>query len=266
MNRAMERAAPRASADQRRVEQLAARLGTLQNRVIFAGECALGFLLTNRGIAQLARPARSNPIVSVVAYGSPDRLAAELRLLGLQPDRSRMPADLWRTPDGTRLELISPEGWSTISNPWYQYVLECTLQIQPTQGPAFRAAGAPAFLATHLFSIGARDDASTAPGWNSRMEDIVRLAIGRRELEREMTAAPPDVRAHVRDSLEPFLLSNEPLATVHAFLPRAVRSPLAALHALGTLRRIAGFSSSDTETALRSGAYMTPLPSPNPPK
>lgn len=247
MNRSVEGAASGSFVGRHRVMQLAARLETLQNRVIFAGESALGFLLTNRGIAQLARPVRSNPIVSIVAYGSPDRLGAELRLLGLQPDRSRTPADLWRTPEGTRLEFISPEGWSTIENPWYQYVLECTVQIHPTEGPAFRTAGAPACLATHLFGIGTRDDESTAPGWKSRMEDIVVLSIGRRELEREMAAAPPDVRAHVGDSLGPFLLRDDALATVHQFLPRAVRSPLAAQRALGTLRRIAGFASSETK-------------------
>jgi hypothetical protein len=262
----MERAVPQASVNRHRVEQLAARLGTLQNRVVFAGECALGFLLTNRGIAQLARPVRSNSVIAIVAYGSPDRLGAELRLLGLQPDRSRIPADSWRTPDGTRLELTSPEGWSTIENPWYQFVLECTLQIQPRQGPAFRTAGAPAFLATQLFGLDARQDEGTTPSWNSRMEDIVLLAIGRRELEREMVAAPPDVRAHVRDSLAPFLLGTDALATVYEFLPRAVRSPLAAQRALGTLRRIAGLSSTGAETALGSRAYITALVSPNPPK
>jgi hypothetical protein len=262
----MERSVPKASVSRHRIEQLAARLGTLQSRVIFAGECALGFLLTNRGIAQLARPVRSNPVVAVVAYGSPDRLGAELRLLGLQPDRSLMPADSWQTPDGTRLELISPEGWTKIENPWYQFVLECTLQIQPKQGPAFRTAGAPAFLATHLFGIDTRHVEGTAPGWSSRMEDIVLLAIGRRELEREMAAAPPDVRAHVRDSLEPFLLGADALAFVYEFLPRAVRSPLAAQRVLGTLRRIAGLSSTGAETALGSGAYITALASPNPPK
>ena len=265
MIRLREFAAPQASANQRRVVQLAALLGVLQNRVIFAGECALDFLLTKHSIAQIARPARSNPVVSLVAYGSPDRLGVELRQLGLQPDGGRTGADLWRTPDGGRLELIAPEGWQAVANPWYQYVLECTLQIQPGHGPAFRVAGAPAFLATQLHGAGVNQRTRKFLSGYSWLEDTVLLALGRRELEREMAAAPPDVRAHIRDSLQPLLFGDEPLATVHALLPRAVRSPLAAQRALGTLRRIAGLSSSEPETALRSGGYMSWLASPNPP-
>lgn len=266
MNPSPEGAATQHSANRCRVEQLAARLGTLQNRVVFAGECALGFLITNRGIAKLSRPVRSNPVVSVLAYGSPDRLGAELRLLGLRSERSRMPTDFWRTPEGTRLELIAPEGSATIENPWYQFVLECTLQVQPIHGLAFRVAGAPAFLATHLFAIDARSSEGTAPNWSIRLQDIVLLALGRRELEREMLAAPPDVRAHIRNSLERFLRSNDALATIYAVLPRAVRSPMAAQRVLDTLRRIAGLSPSANETAVRSGAYNTALASSSPMK
>ena len=264
MNQPIEAAAPRASANQLRVEQLAARLGTLQNRLIFAGDCALSFLLTNRGIARLPRPMQSNAILSVIGYGSPDRLGAELRQLGLQADRSQLPADCWRTNDGTRLELITPEGWTPVENPWYQFVLECTLQIQPTQGPAFRVSGAAAFLATHLFGCEAYCDAGTASEWSRRMEDVVLLVIGRSEVEREMAAAPPDVRAHVRTSLEPLLGSAEALAIVHRVMPRAIRSPLAAHRTLNRLRRIAGLTSADSATALRSGADITALASPNP--
>ena len=264
MNQPIEAGAQRAAANQHRVEQLAARLGTLQNRLIFAGDCALGFLLTNRGIARLPRPMPSYAVVSVVGYGSPDRLGAELRQLGLQADRTQLPADRWRTPDGTRLDLITPEGWTPVENPWYQFVLECTLQIQPSQGPAFRVSGAAAFLATHLFGCPAYCDAATASEWSRRMEDVVLLVIGRSEVEREMAAAPPDVRAHVRTSLEPLLRSAEALAIVHRVTPRAIRSPIAAQRTLNRLRRIAGLSSTASETALRSGVSMTALASPNP--
>lgn len=249
------------SANRRRIEQLAARLVPLLNRVVFAGESALDFLLIRPGLAGLHRPVGVNPTVSVVAYGSPDRLAHELRQLGFTADGVRSPHERWRSPDGTSLDLIAPEGWAPVENPWYAYVLECTLQIHEETEPGFRTIGAPAFLATQLFDWHATAGAGASIEASGIWEDVVLLAISRPAIVREIAAAPPDVRAHLSLSLQPLVAGTEPLASVSALLPRAARTPLAAQRALDALCRIAGVL--HVETALVAAAYNSGPGSPN---
>ena len=260
MNESPSVSRPRVSKNHGRIESLAARLGSLHNRVVFAGDCALDLLLTHRGVAQLSRPVRPDPTISLVAYGSPDRLRTEFRQLGMQPEAGRQGTDLWRGPDGIRFELIAPEGWIVTNNPWHQYVLECTLQVQSYSGPAYRVAGAPAFMATQLFVPA---DSRVLP-YDGRLEDIVLLAIGRGELSREVAAAPADVREHIAKALQPLLLGGDALAVVNALLPRAVRTPLAARRTLNVLRSVAGLSPLEREPRRRTVSYISEPAPPTP--
>jgi hypothetical protein len=238
-------------------------MAPLLNRVVFAGDTALDCLITDPAIAALHRPMPARSPMPIVAYGSPDRITGELRNLGFVTDPASPMADHWRIDDGPPFTLIAPEGWSPIANPWYAYVLECTIPMQAANGLVYRIVGAPAFIAVALQPLTAgagHTDLFTANGvW----EDVVLLARGRATLAREVLSAPSDVRDFIAGALHTIASSPDALMLVHDLLPRAARSSLAAQRTLQTLRDITRVVPR-AETAPSLPAYISGPVSPNP--
>lgn len=183
------------------LEVAAAVLGPLLEEVVFVGGATVHIWLTEPG----APPARATEDVDVICEVATraeyHRLGARLRERGLREAFGEPVICRWRSADPELVLDVMPTAADIIgfSNPWYGAAISTAETVALDSGAEIRAATPVALMATKLSAWKGRGEGDLLRSLD--IHDVLTLVDGRRELAAEIEAAPPELRAYVRDEL-----------------------------------------------------------------
>jgi hypothetical protein len=123
-----------------------------------------------------------------------DRLAVDLRALGLERTVRYNDTDTWRLPDGVSVEIIHVETGEECGSPWHEYALLLTQDAEVAPSLMVRLSGGPATVAL-LFEQ--HDATGIATSESLAVEDVLMLVAGRVQLTDEVRAAPAELRSFI---------------------------------------------------------------------
>ena len=213
-------------------------LEPMVNRLVLVGRHVTDLLVTDRATVK-TRPLFSvDAVVTALSYSTRDRLTRDLPRLGLRPEtRPDGLTGRWITEDGAIIELIAsddPPGGTP--NPWHEYALECTVSVS-LGAYVVRVAGAPAFLALRLAEFSEQKAESIGPC--AALEDALTVLNGRPGVDREVAAAPADVRRFIAERASTLSRRPDADSLLELHIPDAARFPQLAVTSLKRLRTLA---------------------------
>lgn len=193
----------------------------LLNRIVFTGRQVAPLLAT----APVApRPSfASDTVLRALSTASLDRIATDLRKLGLRSVGRSAISETWWASSALTLEVACVSGDE--SDPrmiWLEYASLLTMAADAGNGLQARITGAPALLALDWSAFAASGESPLDSG---EVEDIVFLVSSRPELVREVGAAPPELRTFVAAQTRVFLQYGDATHVVRAAVPGADRLP-----------------------------------------
>lgn len=182
-----------------KVELIAQALGSLRERVVFVGGCAVDLLLTDDAAAPSRVTYDVDLIAEVAALADYYVLEAEFASIGFRRDVSPdAPICRWRFGD-LEVDLMPTESRIIgFANRWYPQVIESAQRVVLPSGVTINLITAPLFLATKF-------DAFAGRGRNDLLgshdlEDIINVLDGRPEVVAEIIASPRPLRAALAQS------------------------------------------------------------------
>ena len=203
----------------------AAAIEPLLNRVVFTGRHVADYLTTEWMERNTGSAFNYSASVHVLCSGSLDRIASEMQQLGLE--RGARTATTERFVVDARVTIEMEHVSGDENDPaaiWLEYASLLTMVAKlerPAAPLSVRITGAPALLALGWSVYG---ESGESPLDSAELEDIITLTAGRAELGRELTAAPPELRAFVGQETRRFLAYDGAEHVIHAALPSANRS------------------------------------------
>lgn len=185
------------------IAEVARRLGTLRERVVFLGGAATGLLITDEAAPEMRVTDDVDVVVEVASRTGYYRVEEELRGLGFsQRHEEGDPVCRW-TVAGIVVDVMpTDESVLGFGNRWYVPAIENASTVTLPQGVAVRAVTAPYFLATKLEAFGSRGRGDFLGSRD--IADIVSLVDGREELVGEVAAVEPSVREFIAGSLRAY--------------------------------------------------------------
>lgn len=216
------------------VTQLALALRPVLNRVVFAGRAATELLVSQPMLRErLPEDATITLLTSFVL----ERLASDLRALGLDRSARGEKTDVWRLPDGTSFEVTHIEAGDESASPWEEYSLLLTQEAEIDATCKVRLSGGPATAALLLDRL---DGEGGVPTESLAAEDFIVLVAGRPELTDEVKGAPPELRAFVASHATALLQSGALARIVERTNPDAWTLPALTDAVERRLRELAG--------------------------
>jgi hypothetical protein len=206
-----------------RVAFVARAIEPILNRVVLAGPPVIDLLLDDPGIRSAGFSFAADSTLQLLSTSMVDRLGADLQKLGFSRTGRSRRADRWGLPSGESVELVQVR--EEADNPAHlalEYATLITMPYAADDTLVVRIAGAPAMLAIELDAFSRSD----APALDSEeLERAVMLVAGRRAIERECAAAPPELRALIVSSLAPLAANDALQLVVQRALPDAALLP-----------------------------------------
>jgi predicted nucleotidyltransferase len=203
----------------------ARRLRPMLDEVVFIGGQMAELLLSDIGAVRLRPTIDVDIIVSVSTRSAYDKIEAQLRALGFEPDR-RQGAPICRTVsrDGLVLDTM-PLDQSILgfSNSWYPYAIESATNTLLEPELTIRAISAPAFLATKWEAFASRGN--NDPLMSRDLEDIVMVVSGRESIVDEVQLCRQDVRSFISANAADFMNEGWAEEIVESAIREASRIP-----------------------------------------
>lgn len=213
-----------------RIAVAARAIEPILNRVVLAGPPVMDLLMNDPSMSGPSLSFTADRTLRLLATSMVDRLGVDLQKLGLTRTVRAGTSDRWRVSDDVAFELIQVHSddrdHAQLS---LEYATLLTLPFSVSDQLTVRIAGAPAMLAIECVEFAT----SGAPALNSEELERAVLLIGcRREIEKEFTAAPAELRAIIvpvlaalarNDSLELLIQRALPDAAVLPALADRVR-------------------------------------------
>ncbi len=177
----------------------------------------------------------------IIEIGSgPDyyRLGESLREIGFIEDASEgAPLCRWLI-DGIRVDIMpTTERILGFSNRWYLPALRHAVWTEIGGGGAIRLVTAPFFFATKLEAFYGRGQGDFMASHD--LEDIIAVLDGRKEIAREISSGPEEVRAFLTKSFDDLLRNRAFLDALPGHLPPDAASQKRATVVLARIREIA---------------------------
>lgn len=179
-----------------KLEQVAAALGPLCERLIFVGGCAVDLLLSDPAASAPRLTFDVDLVASVQTLRDYHATEKELARRGFRRDLSPdAPICRWRFND-IEVDLM-PTDASILgfANRWYPLAAETAQAVALPSGQAVRLIRAPEFIATKLEAF--RDRGRSDYLASHDLEDIINVIDGRAELPAESAAAAPALRQYL---------------------------------------------------------------------
>lgn len=206
-----------------RVALVARVIEPILNRVVLAGPPVVDLLLDNPGIRVPAYSFATDSTLQLLSTSMVDRLGADLQKLGFNRTGRSRTADRWSLPSGESVELVQVrEEQDDPSLLALEYATLLTISYPVDARLVVRIAGAPAVLALELDAF-ARSGVDAMD--SDEVERAVVLVAGRREIERECAAAPPELRALFAAPLAKLAANDALQLIVQRAVPDAVLLP-----------------------------------------
>ena len=224
------------------IQLVAARLGSLIDRVVFLGGAVAGLLVTDPD-ASTPRPTRDVDIVVTVAwleYHAEGGLRAQLLERGFREVLDEGVICRWSV-EGVSVDIMDATGQLFgFTNRWYRSSFAEARDHDIGDGLMIRLISPACFLATKLAAFADRGDGDFQASHD--IEDIVSVVNGRAMIEEDVRSSPPDVRSYVAIELQRLLATPafvEALAghlSGDAASQEEVTRVLERLHKLASLR------------------------------
>ena len=206
-----------------RLTLVARAIGPILNRVVLAGPPVVDLLMSDPAAHTPPLTFAADSTLQLLSTSMVDRLGVELQKLGLSRIGRIANADRWRLSDELILDLVQVRvDDGDPDQLWLEYATLLTLPFTVDELFVVRIAGAPAMLALECASFvrsGARALDSV------ELERVVQLIAGRREIEKECAAAPPELRAFIASALAVLARDDTLQLLVQRALPDAVLLP-----------------------------------------
>jgi predicted nucleotidyltransferase len=179
---------------------IAYAMGALREQVVFVGGCATGLLITQPLVADARATEDVDAIVEVASLVGYYALSRQLMEQGFkQTMANNTPPFRWYW-NGMQLDLVPlDEKVLGFANRWYRPGFESAVTAILPSGLQLRHLSAPYFMATKLEAF--KDRGNNDVYLSHDLEDVIAVVDGREELIHELTAARPDVRDFVAQTL-----------------------------------------------------------------
>lgn len=206
-------------------------------RVVLAGPPAVALLLNDSSVRVPRMNFAADSVLQLLSTSMIDRLGRDLQQLGFARTSRTERGDRWRHDDGTALDLIQVQtDGDTPHQLSLEYATLLTQSLVVGDGVALRAASAPALLALECtsFALGPAHVLDS-----EELERVILLVAGRREIENECAAAPPELRSIITASLLRLATTDALSLLVHRALPDAAMLPALAARVRERIVRMA---------------------------
>jgi hypothetical protein len=182
-----------------RVATVARAIGPILNRVVLAGPPVIGLLADDPAVHAPDLEYAADATLQLLSTSMIDRLGGDLLKLGLSKTGRVPNGDRWRAGADVEFDLIQVQtDDGEPGDVWPEYATLLTLPLVIDPQLTLRIAGAPAMLALEFSAFAA----SRANAFDSEeLERAVLLIATRTEIERECSAAPPELRSFLGAAL-----------------------------------------------------------------
>jgi predicted nucleotidyltransferase len=222
--------------------RVAGALGELRERFVFVGGCATGLLITDPA-APAARPTRDvDVIVEVGALVEYREIGRSLAAKGFsQPLAAGDPPYRWTARDGAKLDVMpTEEAILGFANRWYREAIAAAREVRLREGLSIRLVTAPYFPATKYEAFLGRGRGDYLASHD--FEDMMAVIDGRPQLEDEVRAAEPQLRAHLASVMRRTVADQRFLSVLGGFVIDDGGSPGRASELRARMERLADVS------------------------
>lgn len=220
-----------------RLAAIATAIAPVLSRLVLTGPPVIDLLLNDPTVRAPRLSFAADSVFRFVTTSTPDRLRAELQKLGGTESGQSAGSAHWAMPNGTWLDLIQvrPDN----GNPteiWLEYATLLTLPFPIGAQLTIRMAGAAPTLALECSAYASNRGRAAE---SEELERALLLIAGRREIEKEVAGAPPELRAFVTSTLAGVVDSGAAEILLQRVLPDAALVPALALRARERVQRMA---------------------------
>ena len=220
-----------------RLAIVASAIEPIINRVVLVGPPVASLLLTDSTLYTPDLTFAADSTLRLLTTSMIDRLGVELQKQGLSRIGRSADADRWRVTDEVTLDLVQVRTDDLDpAQPWLEYATLLTLPFTTDRQMVLRIAGAPAILALEFASF-AQSPARAIE--SEELERVVLLVAGRVEIERECTAAPPELREIIVSSLARLSRDDTLETLIQRLFPESVLLPELAARVRQRIQRMA---------------------------
>jgi hypothetical protein len=231
----IDHAAPRATfrSTREQLARVARAIEPVLNRVVLAGPPVIELLIADRGARSRLISFAADSTLHLLTTSMIDRIGLDLQKLGLSRIGRTASTDRWQVSVDVTFELIQVDADG--AQPWLEYATLLTMPHVIDAPLAARIAGAPAMLALECSSF---DTTGGRAAESAALERAIQLVAGRPEIEREVAAAPAELRSFIAATLGPVARSDALQLLIARTLPDAALLPEFARRVTDRLRRI----------------------------
>lgn len=216
-------------------------LGDLRETVVFVGGAVVSLYLTDPGAAEIRPTDDVDCIVELVGHGDLAAIETALRSRGFTNDMSKgAPICRWLL-QGIKVDIMPTDpAILGFSNRWYPSGIRHKIAVVlPSKTEIF--------ILPASFFVGTKLEAFLNPDrkfagdfrFSHDLEDVIAVLDGRRGLEQEFAATPPDLRQYLATRFGAFLKEDGFLEAVEGFFPAATGSMTRQRRLLGLAQRFA---------------------------
>ncbi len=188
---------------------VARRLGPLLDKVVFAGGCATGLLVTDEAVPDVRATVDVDMIVEVISQADYHKLERKLRELGFSQsiEDDAQIICRWEIEDIKVDIMPTDESILGFSNRWYSDAIKTAQEVQLENDLITKLVTAPYFLATKLEAFRGRGKGDYLASHD--MEDIITIIDGRPELTEEIQASSHTLREYLATEFTIEMNSND---------------------------------------------------------
>lgn len=196
---------------------IASALGPLRDRLVFAGGCAVGLLITDAAAAPVRVTFDVDLVARVSALAAYHGIEKEFVRLGFSRDTaSDAPVCRWRYR-GLEVDLMPMDSKVLgFANRWHPLAVETAQDTKLPSGTMIKLITAPAFLATKFEAYSDRGGADMLASHD--LEDLINVVDGRTGLLEEVRNAPADLRIYLAARFAELLLAPNFLDVLPALI------------------------------------------------
>lgn len=200
------------------VERIAEALGPLREQVVFLGGAATGLLITDPNAAAIRPTKDVDVIVEVATHGSYFQVEAALRTRGFLNDtREGAPMCRWLWDDLILDVMPTDTEILGFSNRWYPVAIRTAQEFILPGGLTIRLVAPAYFLGTKLEAFFDRGKGDYYASHD--LEDLLAVVDGRPGIEREVENSTPELKAYLKEKLEPLLADDQFCYALQGHLP-----------------------------------------------